>query len=377
MVRAACTGAWRALEIVLAGDALRVTDDPAPLRAGAEAVRRLFEGDLALRGDALGELRAGRDALTGGLDMNALVSSCGRVGDAPAVAAGRRRVRTLAIDTLRKLVGDRRALAAALRDSATVALLVDAARAAFRHAARADRELARWAVSPTGTTSRDQALTVFCELLASPEAIAALDLALAPLADVVAGMPAAKPAPQTAPPQPAAPPVAMVKPAQPEPAKPEPPTTKAEAAKPEPAKPDAAKAEAAKPEPAKSDAAKPEAAKPEAAKPEPAKSDVAKPEPAKPEPAKPEPAKPEPAKSDAAKPEAAKPEPAKSDAAKPEAAKLEAAKPEPAKPEPAKPERPPSVAEAQAEAQAGGAMRWFLPALLVLAAIAAAVYWLR
>jgi hypothetical protein len=179
-VRSACAGAWRAVEIVLAGDDLRGrlarAGDP-HVRAGTEAVVGMFGRELAARPDALAQLRAARAAgvLDGSLDMAALAASCGRFGDAPVVAAGRRRVRALAIEALRRALVEHRELVAVIGDSAVASLLVDAARALYRNAVRTDRDLARWAVPPTGTTSREQALTIFAELVASPASLDALD----------------------------------------------------------------------------------------------------------------------------------------------------------------------------------------------------------
>jgi hypothetical protein len=179
VVRTACAGAWRAIEVVFAGDALRArlqrTSD-ARVRDGALAVLDMFGTELATRTDALTELRAARraGALDGPLDMTALAAGCARAGDTTVVAAGRRRVRAQAIEKLKSELAGHRALAAAV-DSAMAALLVDAARALFRHAVRDDKDLARWAVAPTGTNTRDRALTTFGELVAKAASVAELE----------------------------------------------------------------------------------------------------------------------------------------------------------------------------------------------------------
>src|SRR5436190_23776659 len=99
-VRSACAGGWRAVEVVLAGEALRdrLAASEAGVRIGIEAVFGVFGRDVPTRSEALAALRrARRDGiLDGKLDMVVLAAGCGRVGDAPAVAAGRRRVRALA-----------------------------------------------------------------------------------------------------------------------------------------------------------------------------------------------------------------------------------------------------------------------------------------
>ncbi|MDB4957517.1 MAG: hypothetical protein JWO36_5086, partial [Myxococcales bacterium] len=183
-IRAACLSAWRGLELVLAGSALRgrIADASDPrLRERLDAVLAMFGDQVALRRDALVELRAARrnGAFEASLDMAALVASCGRVGDAPAVSAGRRRVRTLALEALPRTMSAHRAFATVLRESAMTAFLVDAARAIYRHATRGDRELARWAIAPTGSTSREQALIACAELVGSTELLAQLDRQIA------------------------------------------------------------------------------------------------------------------------------------------------------------------------------------------------------
>jgi hypothetical protein len=180
VVRAACAGAWRAIEVVFAADTLRArlgrTTDTR-VREGVEAVLGILDTERASRTDALTELRAARRAgeLDGALDMTALAASCARAGDTTVVAAGRRRVRAQAIEKLKGELAGRRALATAVGESAISALLVDAARALFRHAVRGDKDLARWAVAPTGTGTRDRALTTFAELAASPASVEELD----------------------------------------------------------------------------------------------------------------------------------------------------------------------------------------------------------
>ena len=177
VLRAACASAWRAIEVVFAGEALRArlgrTSD-ARVRDGALAVLGLFGTEVATRSEALTELRAARGAgvLDGPLDMTALAASCARAGDTTVVAAGRRRVRAQAIEKLKGELVSYRALAAAVGDSAIAAVLVDVARALFRYAVRDDKDLARWAVAPTGTNTRESALTAFAELAAKPASIA-------------------------------------------------------------------------------------------------------------------------------------------------------------------------------------------------------------
>ena len=196
-VRSACVGGWRAVEVVLAGDGLRgrLAASQSGLGVRIEAVFGAFGREIPTRSEALAMLRRARHdgVLDGNLDMAALAAGCGRVGDAPAIAAGRRRVRTLSIDSLRRALADQRALAAALGDGAIAALLVDTARAVFRHASRNDKDLARWAVPPTGTTSRDQALSSFVELLALTALADELDSLIASVNDGTAGAPAGAP----------------------------------------------------------------------------------------------------------------------------------------------------------------------------------------
>src|SRR4051812_38124585 len=138
-VRTAITGAWRALEVALAGSAIsdKLVGAPA-VRAGAEAVLSLV-GDATPRVAAVAELRAAHPALDASFDLKAVLASCGRAGDSPAVVAGRRRVRTMGQDALRRAFAGDAALSTALRDSNLVTLLVDTARALFRHATRTDR----------------------------------------------------------------------------------------------------------------------------------------------------------------------------------------------------------------------------------------------
>jgi hypothetical protein len=314
-LRAACETGWRALELVLAGPALR-----APLGTADSNVRDACEGVLALAGgesrnEVLMELRAARAAgqLGDGLDLAALLASCGRTGDSPVVASARRRARSLAIDGLRSALAGRKALAVALGDSALAALLIDMARASFRHATRADRELARWAVPPTGTTSRDRALTSFCELLADRERISVVEAAVA---RAITPEPVPAPEPVVPEPEPVVPAPEPVVPA-PEPVVPAPEPVVPE---PEPARPP--------PEPV-------------VPAPEPA---VPEPEPVAPEPVVPEP-----------EPSVPAPQPV-------------VPAPEPVVPAP----------EPVAPMSAGRARGWLVPSLLaVLAAVAAGIYLLR
>jgi hypothetical protein len=182
-IRAACAAAWSALEVALAGKALTdqlVTTD-GRTREASEGVVALIGSDL--RAGVIEELRAARASgqLEEQLELPALLAGCARVGDSPVVVSARRRVRTVAIDHLRATLGSRRALASALGDTALAALLVDTARAGFRLAARDERTLAPWAMPPTGTTSRDRALTAFCELARDRGLLAELDPILAGL----------------------------------------------------------------------------------------------------------------------------------------------------------------------------------------------------
>ena len=179
-VRSACDGAWSAVEIVFAGEALRAPladAHDAEVMARTAAVWSMFGEAVPPRRAALVELRAARreGALDAKLDLIGLVATCGRAGDALAVQAGRRRVRTIAIEALPRTLASYHALSLALRESAVSAFLVDAARAIFRHATRGDRDLARWAVAPTGSTTREQALTACAELVGSTASRAALE----------------------------------------------------------------------------------------------------------------------------------------------------------------------------------------------------------
>src|SRR5205823_14470764 len=106
----------------------------------------------------------------------------GRAGDAPVVATARRRVRAQAMTTLVRALAPYPVLAAALGESAIGALLIDAARGLFRHGVRTERELARWAMPPTGTSTRERAFAAFADVIAAPADLDALDRVLAEIA---------------------------------------------------------------------------------------------------------------------------------------------------------------------------------------------------
>jgi hypothetical protein len=174
VVKHACAGAWRAVEVVLAGEVLRGrlgrTRDTY-VRDGASALLDLF-GKIAVRPEALASLRAARDAgaLGGELDIGAVVANV-RASGAAAVA------RT-AVASLRKALVEYRELEGVLVEPDIASLLVDTARAVFRHGSRGS-ELARWAIGPTGIPGRDQALAAFSELAHSPASIDELEALIA------------------------------------------------------------------------------------------------------------------------------------------------------------------------------------------------------
>ena len=150
-IREACAGAWRAVEVVLAGDVLRgrlgKTRD-AIVRDAVEGLLALH-GKVGIRADALAALRAAREAgaLGGALELETVIAEIRVQG---AVVVGR-----AAVAAIRKHLAGYRDLEVVLEgDLAT--LLVDAARAIFRTRAR-DPELARWAIGPTGSPARDRA----------------------------------------------------------------------------------------------------------------------------------------------------------------------------------------------------------------------------
>lgn len=172
-IREACAGAWRAVEVVLAGDVLRgrlgKTRD-AIVRDAVEALLAIH-GNAPIRADALASLRAARDAgeLDGALDLDAVIAEVRAQG---AVAIGR-----AAVAAVRDALADYRDLEQVLVDDLAM-LLVDAARAIFRTRAR-DPELARWAIGPTGSPGRDRALSAFAELATSPDSIDELETLIA------------------------------------------------------------------------------------------------------------------------------------------------------------------------------------------------------
>src|SRR5512138_3187821 len=146
ILREACVGAWRAVEVVLAGDVLRgrlsKTRDSI-VRDAVDGVLGLF-GAPPVRPEALAALRAAREAgeLDGPLDVEAIVAATRREG---AAAVGRG-----AVSTIRRALVDRLDLDAALGDHELASLLIDTARAIVRALARAP-ELASWAIGPTGS----------------------------------------------------------------------------------------------------------------------------------------------------------------------------------------------------------------------------------
>src|SRR5688500_4812998 len=130
-IRHACAGAWRAVEGLLTGDVLRCRLGRTRrtfVRDGVESLLALY-GNLAVRPGALAELRAAREAglLDGALDVDAIVATV-RVEGAAAVGRG-------AIAAIRRQLAAYRELEAVLGEHEVGALLVDAARAMFRHSA--------------------------------------------------------------------------------------------------------------------------------------------------------------------------------------------------------------------------------------------------
>ncbi len=160
-LHACCAGAWRAIEIALAGNVLRgrlaKARDPIA-RRGIEAVLGLGEplhGHL----DALPALRAAREAgaFEGPLDL--------------AVVNGPPLDLYMALDALAAALADHPALTAVVRDAGV--LLVRAAQALVR----AEPLLARWAYS--AATPGDQALAGFAEVMRSPAALAEVESLIA------------------------------------------------------------------------------------------------------------------------------------------------------------------------------------------------------
>ncbi len=170
-IRTACAGAWRAVEVVLAGELLHNrlsrTQDPL-VRDGVEAVLALA-GMPPNRAAALADLRAARDAgeLDGPIDVEAIVDAARQAG---VVAAKHQ-----AIEHLHHQLGSRRELASALGELELGTLLIDTARAVFRTLAR-DPSLAPWAIGPTSSHQRDRALAAFAELIASPASVDELEV---------------------------------------------------------------------------------------------------------------------------------------------------------------------------------------------------------
>jgi hypothetical protein len=173
-IRLACAGAWRAVEVVLAGDVLRgrlsKTRD-AIVRDAVEGVLGLH-GKTGIRADALASLRAAREAgvLDGPFDLASTIAAIRQQGVAVVGRA--------AVAGIRRELVEYRELEQVLADTELASLLLDAARAIFRGLAR-DPELTRWAIGPTGSPGRDRALAAFAELAASPESIAELDALIA------------------------------------------------------------------------------------------------------------------------------------------------------------------------------------------------------
>jgi hypothetical protein len=189
-LRDACTGAWRACEMVLAGPELRTqTTDPALHQAIDEL---LAVANVPLDHDVVAALRAARTAgaLGGAFDLDAVAAACARAGDSPANAVHRRRVRSQVLATLRRELGAYGALANRL-DGPLGALLIDVARALFRLAVKDDQTLARWAMPPTGTTNRERAFTVFAAVAAGDALAKLLERAGATVGDVGEPTPAA------------------------------------------------------------------------------------------------------------------------------------------------------------------------------------------
>ncbi|HEU0034262.1 MAG TPA: hypothetical protein VFQ53_26750 [Kofleriaceae bacterium] len=172
IVQAACAGAWHAVEVVLAGTALREALGPAAEPVLREAVDALLAiaGDPPPRREALAALRAARRAgfLDPALSVDTLVGNAARAGDVPALPRD-------GLAVVRRELAAYPALDAALGESELAAVLVDTARAIVRHRVRGDAELERWAVAPTGHAMRDRALVTFAELAAIPSSLGELE----------------------------------------------------------------------------------------------------------------------------------------------------------------------------------------------------------
>ena len=204
-VRDTCSHAWRAIEILLAGDVFagRLRKLDARVRAGVEAI--LSTIGPAPQPSAFAVVHAARTEglLDLALDVSALVSHCSPAGDRERQAA----CADKAADRAGHLVGD----------PVLARLVVELARWLFSHAARGDQALARWAIGTErvqgrapnplvrftnavakpvtlGRTARSRrrrrrwhrladGLAAFAELARDPDAVAAIDRLIAqPLA---------------------------------------------------------------------------------------------------------------------------------------------------------------------------------------------------
>src|SRR5258706_4766823 len=172
-LRYACSGAWRAVEIVLAGQLLknrlaRSTDRR--VKAGVEAILAVFGSTSPVRGDALAALRGARDAgrLDGDLDINQIVARCSPAG---AQVSDAFHVEALQ-GTLAQSDG---ALAAEVGDPMLAALLLDTARTLFLTTARRDATLAHWAIPQVPDAARERAGAELAALLAWPQSVEELD----------------------------------------------------------------------------------------------------------------------------------------------------------------------------------------------------------
>lgn len=173
-LESALAAGWRALEVVLAGQPLRArslaTASP-PVRDSIDAMFAIASA-TATRERPLGELHRARGdgALAGAIEPATLVH---------AAATHEARSATTAVARMLSAAGYRE-LASALGEPELAALVVDAARAGFRHFAANDPALAAWAIGPTGVAHRDRGLIALADLLASPVATAELDALIAP-----------------------------------------------------------------------------------------------------------------------------------------------------------------------------------------------------
>jgi hypothetical protein len=179
-LRHACAGAWRALEIMLAGDVLRSrlgrTSDRR-IKASVEAVLALLGPSAPRRTEALTALRAARDAhrLDGDLDVTALVTRCAPAGTLLTIANH--------VEALQGALASDPALAAELGDPLLAALVLGIARELLHHAVRDDASLAPWAIPPAADLLHRRAGSELAALLAAPAAVDELDRLIAvPLA---------------------------------------------------------------------------------------------------------------------------------------------------------------------------------------------------